>query len=59
MLSEKVIRFLEDLFIEKQKLLRELISRDKTTHKINETIATMFRIHMAIRAMERKEVKAA
>jgi len=60
--KEAVLRFLEDLYRQKGRALNEMIRSDKTSSAINELIAAMFRIHMAmktIKADERKEVKAA
>jgi hypothetical protein len=60
--KDSVLRFLEDLYREKGRALNEMIRADKTSSRINELIAAMFRIHMAmktIKADERKEVKAA
>jgi hypothetical protein len=60
--EDAVLRFLEDLYREKGRALNEMIRADKTSSTINELIAAMFRIHMAmktIKADETKEVKAA
>jgi hypothetical protein len=55
-----VLSFLKDLLKEKQKALRDLVVTDKTTPRVNTVIGNMFRIHMAIRTIEREtEVKAA
>ena len=57
---QAVIWFLDRLLKEKQKTLKNLVTRDKSSQKVNETIATMFRIHMAIKTLEREaEVKVA
>jgi len=56
--KERVLTFLGELFEDHKKLLQQLILTDKTDAKVNETIATMFRIHMAIKTIERgKEVR--
>jgi len=56
--KERVLTFLRELFEDHKKLLQQLILTDKTDAKVNETIATMFRIHMAIKTIERgKEVR--
>ena len=56
--KERVVTFLRELFEDHKKLLQQLILTDKTDAKVNETIATMFRIHMAIKTIERgKEVR--
>jgi len=59
--KESVVSFLEDLYKEKEKVLKRLINEDKTSSKINELIVAMFRIHMAMKTIEgdEKEVKAA
>jgi hypothetical protein len=60
--KESVLSFLEDLYRDKQRALKEMLAMDKTSSRINELIAAMFRIHMAIKTIktdERKEVKAA
>jgi hypothetical protein len=55
-----VLAFMKNLLREKQKVLKGLIARDKKNPKINETIAAMFRLYMAIKTLEDgKEVKAA
>ena len=55
-----VLTFLKDLLKDKQKILKDLVVTDKTAPRINETIAAMFRIHMAIKTIEEeREVKAA
>ena len=57
--KERVVTFLRELFEDHKKLLQQLILTDKTDAKVNETIATMFRIHMAIKTIERgKEVRS-
>jgi hypothetical protein len=59
--KESVLSMLETLYIEKGKVLIELIHEDKTSSKINELIVVMFRIGMAMKIIEggQKEVKAA
>jgi len=62
--KHKVVSLLRDLSKQKQKELMELINSDKTSSGINDTIVTMFRLHMAINTIENgyeilKEVKAA
>ena len=58
--STTVLSLLKDILTEKRRILRDLVVTDKTTPKVNEMIAAMFRIHMAIRTIEREtEVKAA
>jgi len=50
--SETVISLLQDLARQKEKTLMELIQADKTSSAINETVATMFRLHMAIQTIQ-------
>ena len=50
--AEYVIAFLQELLDEKGTLLKELVLTDRTNSKINDTIATMFRLHMAMRTIE-------
>jgi predicted site-specific integrase-resolvase len=60
--KDSVLEFLEDLYRQKGRALNEMIRADKTSSSINELIAAMFRIHMAMKTIktdERKEVKAA
>jgi hypothetical protein len=55
---EEIVRFLKDYLREKEKQLKELILGDKSSNKIDQTVAVMFRIHMAISIIEeRMEVK--
>ena len=51
---QEIIRFLKDLLHEKQKLLKELTLIDKKTSQIDQTVAVMFRIHMAISIIEER-----
>lgn len=59
--KEAVLSTLQDLYSEKEKVLKRLIHEDKTSSRINELIVAMFRIHMAMKTIEEdeKEVKAA
>jgi hypothetical protein len=60
--KDSVLKFLEDLYRQKGKALNEMIKADKTSSMINELIAAMFRIHMAMKTIKtdrREEVKAA
>ena len=57
-----VVRFLERLLIDKKRVLKELVTKDKTDSEIDRTIASCFRIQMALNNLEReieteKEVK--
>ena len=56
--SEEVINLLKTLLKEKQIVLRDFILEDKTKPEIDETVALMFRVTMAIRTIENgKEVR--
>ena len=53
----EVIEFLRTILKEKQVVLRDFILLDKTKKEIDETVSVMFRVTMAIKALEdRKEV---
>ena len=52
----RVKDFLNQMFRERQKVLKELLSTDKTSHKVDETIARMFRLNMAIKTIEREVI---
>jgi hypothetical protein len=57
-----VIWFLKNLYWEKEVHLRALIREDRTSSLINEVVAIMFRVRMALWIMEedeREEVDAA
>ena len=54
--SWRVKEFLNQMFTEREKILRELISKDKSSHKVDETIARMFRLNMAIKTMEKEVI---
>ena len=54
----EVIRFLKEYLGDKEKGLRNLILMDKCQKRIDEYVAAMFRMHMAIKTLEAaKEVK--
>ena len=53
--KERVVTFLRELFEDHKKILQGLLLVDKTDSKVNETIATMFRIHMAMKTLSRGE----
>ena len=56
--SEEVINLLKTILKEKQERLRDFILDDKTKPEIDETVALMFRVTMAIRTIENgKEVR--
>jgi hypothetical protein len=55
--SQEVIVLLKTMIKEKQESLRDLILRDKTRPEVDQTVSTLFRITMAIKALEEKEVK--
>ena len=50
----RVKEFLDQMFKERQQVLKDLISTDKTNHKVDETIARMFRLNMAIKTIEKE-----
>jgi hypothetical protein len=52
----RVKDFLGQMFKERQKVLRDLISTDKTNRKLDETIARMFRLNMAIKTIEKEVI---
>jgi len=55
----EVVRFLKDYLRDKEKGLKSLILIDKTQSRIDQYVATMFRMHMAIKTLEEgKEVKS-
>ena len=51
---QEIIRFLRGYLHEKEKLLKELILGDKSSNQIDQTVAVMFRIHMAITVIEKR-----
>ena len=58
--TQAIVWFLRVLYKEKKIKLQDLIEAYKTSPEINEIVAVMFRIHMAIRTMiNEREVKAA
>jgi len=53
----QVLSLLLDLQKEKQKKLVRLMEGDRSKREIDETVAQMFRLHMAIKVIEREEVE--
>lgn len=51
---EEIVRFLKDYLSEKEKQLKDLILCDKSSNSIDQTVAVMFRIHMAISIIEER-----
>ncbi len=51
---QEIIQFLKDYLREKEKFLKELILGDKSNNQIDQTVAVMFRIHMAISLIENR-----
>ena len=51
--SNKIVSLLENLAKRKEEILMELIEEDKTSSIINETIATVFRLNMAIETIQK------
>ena len=58
---EAVVTFLYQLIKEKEKALRNLIISDKTSPKVNDTVAFMLRVYLVIKILEREaeEMKCA
>ena len=52
--AESVISLLKRLLKEKQKTLTTLVNTDESRYEIDEIIGTMFRLHLAIRRLERE-----
>ena len=53
----EVVSFMKDYLREKEKALRNMILIDKTHQKVDQIVASMFRISMAIKSLEEgKEV---
>jgi hypothetical protein len=56
--SKEIIDFLKTILKEKQIALKDFILTDKTKKEIDETVAVMFRVTMAIKIIENgKEVR--
>jgi hypothetical protein len=51
---EAVVTFLYQLVKEKEKALRNLIITDKTSPKVNDTVAFMLRVYLVIKILERE-----
>ncbi len=51
----EVIKFLKDYLREKEKTLKNMILIDKTHPKVDQIVAAMFRISMAIKSLEEGE----
>jgi len=50
--NQEIIEFLKGYMREKEKSLRDMILTDKSHPQIDEIVAAMFRLHMAIRSLE-------
>ncbi|MGO9138139.1 MAG: hypothetical protein ACLQBC_10795 [Syntrophales bacterium] len=50
--DEEIIKFLKEYLREKEKALRNMILIDKTHRKVDEIVAAMFRLTMAIKTLE-------
>lgn len=50
--TEMVLQLLNRMATEYEDRLKQLVITDKTSPEIDETIARMFRVHMAIKAIE-------
>lgn len=59
--TQAILWLLRNLYLEKESRLKTLISEDRTSSQIDEAVAVMFRIQMAMWVIEdeRKEVEAA
>lgn len=53
--TEMVLKLLRRMASEYEDRLKQLVISDKTSKEIDETVSAMFRVHMAIRAIERDE----
>ncbi|MDD2297024.1 MAG: hypothetical protein PHX79_04325 [Sphaerochaetaceae bacterium] len=53
--DSEVIKFLKDYLREKEKTLKSMILIDKTHPKVDQIVAAMFRISMAIKSLEEGE----
>jgi len=57
---KKVVSLMEELAKQKEEILEELLMEDKTSSTINEIIATIFRLNMAVETIRQiKEVEMA
>jgi len=64
--KKEILNFLKDYLRRKEKVLKNLILIDKTQHRVDETVVSMFRLSMAIKTLEdnlneisgRREVKS-
>lgn len=52
--SEEVVNLLKTYLKEKQVALRDFILQDKTKPEIDETVAVMFRVTMALQTIEKE-----
>lgn len=55
--AEAVIGFLKSLLREKEKMLRKYILRDKSNPRIDELVATMWRIYMCVHVLEEEVMR--
>lgn len=53
--THEIVQFLCDLYKEQGKELQALIKKDKTNHEIDALVSKMFRLHMAIVLLKKKE----
>ena len=53
---EEIIEFLKDYRKDKEKALKNLMLIDKTQRRVDQYVATIFRIYMAIKTLEGEEV---
>lgn len=50
--QSEIIQFMKEYLREKEKSLKEMVLTDKSNHRVDEIVAAMFRLHMAIRILE-------
>lgn len=53
--TEMVLKLLRKMASEYEHTLKQLVIADKTSKEIDDTVSRMFRVYMAIRAIERDE----
>jgi hypothetical protein len=57
--TDMVLDFLNRLFSEYEETLKKLVITNKTSPEIDRTVSRLFRLHMAIRTIQRDEKEAA
>lgn len=51
---QEIVRFLKEYREGMEKILKELVAKDKSNTRIDEVVAVMFRMHMAISLIEQR-----